>query len=182
MGHRVAIGRTSVRCWQSCSPAQRATLVTMPWLVSHPAAPGGLAPDENGGWLGAGRDPFVLTSNPNSPGFSVAGFGASAEDVFASLHRREALLHQLDSQACGITDLSRLQEKAFSLLTSPKAQRAFDIAQEPPQVRDRYGRHIHGQCLLLAPPPHRSRRSSGHGQLASGPSHFGTRTATTSTA
>jgi hypothetical protein len=124
--------------------------VTMPWIVSHPAAPGGLAPGQNAGWLGAGRDPFVLTSNPNSPGFSVAGLGSSAEESFASLHRREALLRQLDSHACGITDLSRLQEKAFSLLTSPKAQQAFDITQEPPQVRDRYGRHIHGQCLLLA--------------------------------
>jgi hypothetical protein len=124
--------------------------VTMPWIVSHPAAPGGLAPGQNAGWMGAGKDPFVLTSNPNSPDFSVVGLADSPDDTFATLHRREALLRQLDSQACGMTDLSRLQEKAFALLSSPHAQCAFDIAQESPQVRDRYGRHIHGQCLLLA--------------------------------
>jgi hypothetical protein len=124
--------------------------VTMPWIVSHPAAPGGVAPGQNAGWMGASRDPFVLTSNPNNPGFSVGGSDSSADETFAELHRRESLLKQMDTQACGVTDLSRLQEKAIALLTSPSAQRAFDIGQEPPRVRDRYGRHIHGQCLLLA--------------------------------
>ena len=29
-------------------------------------------------------------------------------------------------------------------------RRAFQIELEDPKLRDRYGRHIHGQCLLLA--------------------------------
>ncbi len=124
--------------------------VTMPWIVSHPPAPGGVAPGQNAGWMGASHDPFVLTSDPNSPNFSVGGAGDAAEETFAALHRREALLRQLDRQAGGMTELSQLQEKAIALLTSPNAHRAFDLSQEPPRVRDRYGRHIHGQCLLLA--------------------------------
>jgi len=32
--------------------------------VSHPAAPGGVAPGQNGGWLGPGFDPFLVTGNP----------------------------------------------------------------------------------------------------------------------
>jgi hypothetical protein len=42
------------------------------------------------------------------------------------------------------------QERAFELLTGPRAKRAFDLEQEPAKVRDRYGRHPLGQHLLLA--------------------------------
>jgi uncharacterized protein (DUF1501 family) len=41
-------------------------------------------------------------------------------------------------------------ERAFDLLTGPRAQKAFDIAAEPPSVRDRYGRDKFGQSVLLA--------------------------------
>jgi len=36
------------------------------------------------------------------------------------------------------------------LISSPAAQRAFDLEAEPASVRDRYGRHIFGQSVLLA--------------------------------
>ena len=38
----------------------------------------------------------------------------------------------------------------FDALLSAEARGAFRIGDEPAEVRDRYGRHIHGQCLLLA--------------------------------
>jgi uncharacterized protein (DUF1501 family) len=41
-------------------------------------------------------------------------------------------------------------EKAHSLITSPAAKRAFDLAQEPTKVRDMYGRNTLGQSCLLA--------------------------------
>jgi uncharacterized protein (DUF1501 family) len=40
--------------------------------------------------------------------------------------------------------------RAFDLLSSPAAQRAFDINAEPARTRDRYGRHVFGQSVLLA--------------------------------
>jgi len=40
--------------------------------------------------------------------------------------------------------------QAFDLLTSNDAQRAFQLDAEPANVRDRYGRNIHGQCVLMA--------------------------------
>jgi uncharacterized protein (DUF1501 family) len=43
-----------------------------------------------------------------------------------------------------------MQERAFDMLTSDAVRRAFDVSAEPAAPRDRYGRHIHGQCLLLA--------------------------------
>ena len=41
-------------------------------------------------------------------------------------------------------------EKAFELLTSDKAKRAFDLSHEDETTRDRYGRNRVGQGLLLA--------------------------------
>jgi hypothetical protein len=35
-------------------------------------------------------------------------------------------------------------------LASAEARGAFQLDREDPRTRDRYGRHIHGQCLLLA--------------------------------
>lgn len=124
--------------------------VSMPWLVSHPAAPGGMAPGQNAGWLGAAYDPFVVVGNPATPGFSVAGLNSSADATFADIRAREELWRQLDVQAGWPESLTPLQQKAIDLLRAPAARRAFRIDEEPPQVRDRYGRHIHGQCLLLA--------------------------------
>jgi hypothetical protein len=39
---------------------------------------------------------------------------------------------------------------AYRLMTSPEARSAFDLAQEPAAVRERYGLNRFGQCCLLA--------------------------------
>jgi uncharacterized protein (DUF1501 family) len=41
-------------------------------------------------------------------------------------------------------------ERAYALLLSGKVARAFDLGDEDPRLRDRYGRHTFGQSLLLA--------------------------------
>jgi uncharacterized protein (DUF1501 family) len=46
--------------------------------------------------------------------------------------------------------MDKFQERAVSMLTSGRAKKAFDLAQEPETVRDRYGRHCWGQRALLA--------------------------------
>ncbi len=45
--------------------------VMVPWKVFHPAAPGGRAPGQHGGWLGKKYDPFLVTGDPNAPGWNV---------------------------------------------------------------------------------------------------------------
>src|SRR5207244_12625890 len=42
------------------------------------------------------------------------------------------------------------QKKAFELMTSPAAKKAFDVAAETPKLRDEYGRTSIGQCCLMA--------------------------------
>ena len=65
---------------------------------------------------------------------------------------RQTLLADIDRQraALAIDDAGGFKQRAFSLLASPESRQAFDLAQEPDSVRDRYGRNIHGQCVLLA--------------------------------
>ena len=46
--------------------------------------------------------------------------------------------------------MSEQRERAMSLLLSGKVTRAFDLDAEDPKLRDRYGRHMFGQSLLLA--------------------------------
>jgi hypothetical protein len=123
--------------------------VSMPWTVSHPAAPGGNAPGQNAGWLGSGYDPFLVTGDPNAPNFSVAGLNGNGGMPIERLEDRKQLLAQLDAQvATGA--ISEPLARALDMVGSPAAQRAFDLRREDPCTRDRYGRNIHGQCLLLA--------------------------------
>jgi len=130
--------------------------VTMPWYVSHPAAPGGLAPGQHGGLLGPGYDPFVVTGDPNAADFRVDSLGLPSDVSLDRFDSRRALLETIDSQVARIErrgaagDYSDYQEQAFAMVASPEARRAFDLSEEKPEVRDRYGRHIHGQCLLLS--------------------------------
>ncbi|HEV3192262.1 MAG TPA: DUF1501 domain-containing protein, partial [Polyangiaceae bacterium] len=46
--------------------------------------------------------------------------------------------------------LDRYYEQALDLVLSGKARAAFDLGQEKPDVRDRYGRNSFGQSCLLA--------------------------------
>jgi hypothetical protein len=123
--------------------------VTMPWTVAHPAAPGGRAPGQDAGWLGKSYDPFRVEGDPNAPNFRVAGLdlpeGVSAERM---RHRRAMLAGSTTPTLDMAWD--GFQARALDALTAAEAQGAFRIDRENPRVRDNYGRHIHGQCLLLA--------------------------------
>lgn len=130
--------------------------VTLPWIVSHPAAPGGQAPGQHGGWLGRGADPLLISGDPNQPGWQVPALALRDDVSLPRLTARRALLREVDrqraqlSEAAAATATNQLASRAFDLLTAPDVRQAFDLEAETPATRDRYGRHIHGQCVLLA--------------------------------
>lgn len=136
---------------QKMSPSAQAipAAVTLPWAVSHPAAPGGTAPGQNGGWMGKAFDPFLVTGNPNQPSFAVAGLRPPTDVPNDRLKGRAELCRLLDrtGEPSGYTDL---QNKALDLLLSPTVSKAFDLSRETTAIRDKYGRHAHGQSCLLA--------------------------------
>lgn len=130
--------------------------VTLPWKALHPAAPGGKAPGQHGGWLGQLHDPFLLTGDPNHVDWKVPALtlsdGVSPDRLFA----RQQLLNSIQLQqqrfkrSASGQALDANQSRALDLLASSNVRKAFDLHREPDNVRDRYGRNIHGQCVLLA--------------------------------
>jgi uncharacterized protein (DUF1501 family) len=46
--------------------------------------------------------------------------------------------------------MNTFYERAYSLISAPKAREAFDIDKEPAALRDRYGRNEAGQRMLMA--------------------------------
>jgi len=140
-------------------PSTDATMpsfVTMPWLALHPAAPGGRAPGQHGGWLGRRYDPFLVTGDPSKPDWSVPALRLADGLTRGRLDNRRELLKVIDAEraaldrAASVLDLEGQQQQAFGLLGSDQTRKAFDLSDEPDSVRDRYGRNLHGQCVLLA--------------------------------
>jgi hypothetical protein len=114
-----------------------------------------ITPGQFGSCLGACYDPLVLNADPNAPGFRVPNLTPPPDVPAPRLGARRALLGRLDAgpgHFVGVpsTDFDANQARAFSLVTAPAVQRAFDLSAEPPAVRDRYGRHSWGQSHLLA--------------------------------
>jgi hypothetical protein len=132
------------------------SFITMPWMAYHPAAPGGQAPGQNGGFLGHAYDPLLIEGDPSQPNWQVPALTLSEGITADRLSNRQRLLASIEQQRRGLdgaavaADLDTQQQQAFDLLASDNVRRAFDIHQEPDQTRDRYGRGIHGQCVLLA--------------------------------
>lgn len=132
------------------------TFVTMPWLAYHPAAPGGKAPGQNGGYLGGRFDPLLIEGDPNAADWKVPALQLIDGVTENRLQNRRRLLQDIDMQQARLEQraatraLTGQQERAFGLLSSPKVRQAFDLAAESPETRERYGRHTHGQCVLLA--------------------------------
>ncbi len=128
--------------------------VSMPWAVMHPAAPGGRAPGQNAGWLGKSYDPFVAEGDPSLTGYHVEGLGLPDGISPRRLARRRELLQSIvesaESYRVAGGAWDGFQQRALDGLVSAEARGAFEIEREDPKLRDRYGRNIHGQCLLLA--------------------------------
>jgi hypothetical protein len=115
-------------------------------------------PGQHAGFLGPRNDPWQVRQDPSRPGFGFDGLTLPAGLSVERLDRRKALLDRLSAQRDSLGDLTApvqdpfldQVERAYSLLLSGKVARAFDLSGEDPRLRDRYGRHMFGQSLLLA--------------------------------
>jgi hypothetical protein len=127
--------------------------VTLP----HPLIEGALIwPGQHAGFIGTQYDPFVLKDDPNKENFKVNGLSLVDGLNVERMQRRRELLSQaiktesdLGESASG-RKLSDQFEVAYSMLTSGRLRKAFQVETEPAEVRERYGRTRRGQTLLLA--------------------------------
>jgi hypothetical protein len=107
-------------------------------------------------YLGPSYEPFAVTGDPNAPGFKVPSIGIRDREDAARLGVRVGLQKQFDDlrrdldQSGVMQAMDRYEAQALSLLTSTEAASAFDLTQEDPRLRDRYGRNQWGQQCLMA--------------------------------
>jgi hypothetical protein len=72
------------------------------------------------------------------------------------LNTRRTLLEQIDTQVrraesqLPLETYGRVQQRAFSLLTSSRLKAAFDLRREDPRLVDRYGRTLFSHSTLIA--------------------------------
>ncbi|MEZ6059418.1 MAG: DUF1501 domain-containing protein [Planctomycetaceae bacterium] len=109
-------------------------------------------------FLGARYAPFVVPDDPNSGSFRVRDVALpksltearfdSRTDLRSSIDRMVRLNHE--AAADPVAGVDEYYRQGYDLVTSPKAQEAFDIGREPDDVRERYGRDSFGQRCLLA--------------------------------
>ncbi|MGE5192724.1 MAG: DUF1501 domain-containing protein, partial [Deltaproteobacteria bacterium] len=109
-------------------------------------------PGQTPGFLGGAFDRFQVTGNPNNPDFRISALEPPANRRATELASREELLYRLGALPASDAPakMRGYQERALALISSDSVRRSFDIGQEEAKVRDRYGRHLLGQSLLLA--------------------------------
>jgi hypothetical protein len=109
-------------------------------------------------YLGAAHSPFVIDADPSAPNFSVPDLVPPPAIAADRLDDRKKILEEVDrfhrggeakaNRAAGAVGTFR--DKAFDLMTSPAAKKAFDIHAEADKLRDEYGRNTLGQSCLMA--------------------------------
>jgi uncharacterized protein (DUF1501 family) len=115
-------------------------------------------PSTGSAYLGAAAAPFVINADPNAPDFAVpdvvpppaleAHRLAARKKLLAQIDRFHEAAEQRANQSA--QTVSVFQQKAFDLMTSPQAKKAFDIHAETEKLRDAYGRNTLGQSCLMA--------------------------------
>jgi uncharacterized protein (DUF1501 family) len=113
-------------------------------------------PGQHAGFLGTRHDPWHIKQDPNTKDFRVDDLALPVGFSVDRLRGRLDLLDQLSTMQESIDaspasdPMTEQRRRATSLMLSGKVARAFNLETEDPRVRDRYGRHMFGQSLLLA--------------------------------
>jgi hypothetical protein len=122
--------------------------ISLPMLLTY----GGPA------FMGPAYMPFVIESDPASPSFSVRDLASAPGVGYSRAEERRRLRSALDAQNGaalakpnpGVGAMDTFYHKAYDLVTSDAARKAFDIHRESDKVRDDYGRTTFGQSALMA--------------------------------
>ncbi|MDH3583812.1 MAG: DUF1501 domain-containing protein [Phycisphaerae bacterium] len=107
------------------------------------------------GFLGAAYDPYYFFQDPSKK-FNVNDLSLRKEINEARMTRRASLLQKVNAampeieRAVEGTALGAYQSKALELIISGRARKAFNLDEEPKELRDRYGQNNFGQSCLLA--------------------------------
>jgi hypothetical protein len=129
--------------------------VTLPYITKEGAG-GPPQPGFFGGLLGAAYDPLFVLKDPNAADFQVPELALPSDVGIDRLDRRKHLFAALEDSHARLAPsdaynaMDGFQRRALELLTSERTQQAFRIDSEKTTDRERYGRNIYGQSVLLA--------------------------------
>ncbi|MFO1065206.1 MAG: DUF1501 domain-containing protein [Pirellulales bacterium] len=109
-------------------------------------------------FLGAKYAPFVVSNDPNSDRFRVRDVALPDGILEPRFQSRRDLRSVVDKMprytdpavADPVMALDEYYQQGYDLITTPAAQKAFDIQSEPKELREAYGRNGFGQRALLA--------------------------------
>jgi hypothetical protein len=113
------------------------------------------------GYLGTAYNPFVVEGaggNGRAAGsLRVKGITLPSGFTLEELENRDKLLQgfdnhfkELDQSADLVDGLDTFHKQALEILRSDKTKKAFNLAQEPQALRERYGQTPFGQGVLAA--------------------------------
>jgi len=128
----------------------------LPTFVAYPHVlrDGAVTPGQHASFLGKKHDPLLITEDPNSGDFKLPELSLPANlSVERLANRREIqklINRQTQSAERSAGGMDAYYEKALSMLGSTAVRKAFDLAEEPEVIRNRYGRTTYGQSCLLA--------------------------------
>ena len=109
---------------------------------------------DEAGFLGSRFKPFATGGNPAQLPFAVEGVVAPGISNQRQKNRRE-LMHHLDTLAQALPEDPQIaaatqgENMAYDMILGDGAK-VFDLSQEKPELRDRYGKSKFGQSCLVA--------------------------------
>jgi hypothetical protein len=124
----------------------------LPPFIAIPATP------QKSGYLGVRYAPLITNASP-VPGkpFNVRGITLGKGLTVTALDKRTNLLRDLDTafkdhetNSDVLDGLDKFKKKAYSIISSPRTRKAFDLSQEPAVAAEKFGAHAFGQSCLLA--------------------------------
>src|SRR5207302_6729838 len=101
-------------------------------------------------------NPYFRDCTNDELNYQIQGLLLPADITLDRLQTRQSLLKQFDDsvklaeRSRALVAFNKFQARAFTLATSSKTRQALDIRQESDALRDRYGRNLFGQSVLLA--------------------------------
>jgi len=116
---------------------------------------GGRRAGQFAGALGSRFDPLLTGGNPNDDGYKLDTLPLVANENPDVVKRRLSLVDQLNAEAKPLNDLAMSgtikdgQAKAVEVLSSDAVRKAVDLSAVDAKVRERYGRNLFGQSVLL---------------------------------
>ena len=116
---------------------------------------GGRRAGQFAGALGPKYDPLLTGGNPNDDAFKLDHLPLSANESPAVVKRRLSLVDQLNAEASDLNALAMSgsikdsQLKAVEVISSDAVRKAVDLSAVEGKERERYGRNLFGQSVML---------------------------------